>query len=796
MIIHHFKFAVRNIARSKTYSAINIAGLAISLTAFILMALYIENELSFDRFNANADRIYRVADDKQAPDITLHSAASSAPVAPALQQDFPEIKEAVRLINTESLVKYASSYFEERGIFFADANLFKVFSFKLKKGNPDNALKEPGSIVLTSATAEKYFGNNEPLGKLLTVDGKSMKVTGIMENVPANSHLQFDLLISMATAQQNGSGYDWLFTNWYSNNFYTYILLPAKYDVNKLTSRLEDFDKRHQEVDSKTIHHYSLEKLTDIYLRSDRDEQVGKTGNLTNLYIFSVIAFFILLIACVNFINLSTARAGVRAKEVAVKKVTGASRGQMIVQFFSESFLMTTLSLLLAIALVYAILPAFNAFSDKKLAIDLLSPTHLTTLVALFLGIGFISGSYPAFILSGFKPIAALKGKVSMDSWSTGIRKGLVVFQFGVSVILIVCSLVVYTQMQYLQRHDLGFNPSQTMVINFEGDRKVQQQIKIIKQRLSQIPGIQSITASSNVPGDASAGGWSMDFAKKSGDTIHTEFPVYLTDYTFLDQYHIPVVAGRALSEQYAADSVESMIINETALNKLGFNSPGEAIGVNVDMYPSSGKITGVFKDFNFESLQKKITPLVMRVMPSKFRLLSLQMNTANIKQTIAEIEKQWKLLAPERPLEYSFLNDNFNKQYQAEIKFGQVFTIFASLAVFIACLGLFGLALFSMQQRTKEIGIRKVLGAGVPGIVALLSRDFLKPVMTAFLIASPIAWYFMNKWLQDFAYRINISSWIFVITALLAVTITMITVSFQAIKAAMANPVRSLRAE
>lgn len=796
MIHHYLRFAFRNIKRNKVYPAINIVGLAVSITAFLLMALYIENELNFDSFHKNAKSIYRVADDKQTTDILLRSAQSAAPVAPALQQDFPEIKEAVRLINTEALIEYNDKLFEERNMFFADANIFKVFSFTMRSGNADNALKDPASIVLTAAMAAKYFGNINPAGKFLFVGGKSMQVTGIMDDIPAASHLQFDFLISMSTAQQQGTGYDWLFNNWYSNNFYTYILLPVNYDAGKLTARLKDFDNRHHEAGNTTIHHYALEKLTDIYLRSDRDNQAGKTGNLNNLYIFSVVALFILMLATVNFINLSTARAVTRAKEVAVKKVAGAARSQMIAQFFTESFLMTTISLAAAVVIASLLLPSFNIFSGKSLAINLFSPLHLTVLLLLFALLGLLSGSYPAFVLSDFKPATALKGKVSASAWSVGIRKGLVIFQFTVSVILIVCSTIVYTQMQYLQQHDLGFKPSQTLVINFEGDGQVQQQTEAIKAQLLKIPGVQQITASSNVPGDGNAGGWSMDFIKKNGDTIHTELPIYLTDFSYMQQYNIPMVAGRPFSEQYPADTIESMLINETALKKLGFRTADEAIGVSVGMYPTNGKIIGVFKDFHFESLQKPLEPLAMRIIPDKFRLFSVEINTAKIQQTVAAIEREWKKSVPQRPLEYSFLNESFNKQYEAEMRFGNVFAIFSILAVSIACLGLFGLALFSVQQRAKEIGIRKVLGASVAGITATLSKDFIMLVGIAIIIASPVAWYYMSSWLQNFAYRINISWWMFAVSGLVAVLIALITISFQTIRAAIANPVKSLRTE
>ena len=796
MLLYNLKFALRSLLRNRMYALINICGLAISVAAFILMALYIEDEWSFDRFHAQAGRIYRIEDDKQTPDVLLSGASSAAPVAPALQQDFPEISVYTRLLPTEALVKWGDKLFEERNIFFCDASFFQLFNFKLLKGDRATALQQPGSVVITRATARKYFGREDPLGKGLMLDGKPMQVTGVAENVPGNSHLQFDLLVSMTTAMQKGSGYDWLFNNWYSNNLYTYILLPEKYPVQKLAARLDEFDKRHRAANSNTVHHYQPVKLTDIYLYSHRDNQPGKTGSLTKLTIFSVVAIFILVLASINFINLSTARAAIRAKEVAVKKVAGAARSQMISQFLTESFLLTAFALIVALAGSFLLLPLFNHVAGKELFLDLGSPIHITALLVLLAGIALASGFYPAFILSGFQPAASLKGNIPVSTQNILIRKGLVVFQFAVAIVLIVVSMVVYKQMNFWQNHELGFAPSQTLVINFEGDARVKQKLPYIKEQLLRIPGVRSITASSNVPGDGRAGGWSMDFAKKGGDTIHTELTVYTTDYTFLQQYHIPMVEGRALSVQFAADSISSMLINETALKKLGFHTAAEAIGVPVEMYPTKAIVTGVFKDFHFESLQKKIEPLAIRVLPAQFRLLSLEMDASNIMQTVAAVEKQWQHDVPERPLEWSFLQDSFNKQYQAEIRFGQVFAVFTLLAIAIACLGLFGLALFSVQQRIKEIGIRKVLGAPVASIALLISRDFLQLVFIAAVLASPLAAWLMHRWLQDFAYRISLSWWMFAGAGALAVLVALCTVGFQAIRAAVKNPVKSLRAE
>ena len=674
--------------------------------------------------------------------------------------------------------------------------LFKIFSFTFLKGDPATALREPNNVVITEGEAEKYFGQADAIGKTLSLDGKSMTVTGVTKNVPVNSHFSYDFLISMATAIQKGSGYDWMFNNWYSNDFYTYLLLPDHYDVSKITAQFNAFAKRHSKVGSTTRHNYSLEKLSDIYLYSDRENQIGPTGNLKTLYIFSAIAIFILIIACINFINLSTARAAERAKEVGIKKVNGVTRSQLIAQFFTESFLMTSIALTVAVLLSSAVLPAFNAFSGNAITFTIFTPVHLLAFAAVLMVVGLLSGSYPAFILSSFNPVTALKGKLSASAFSIGMRKGLVIFQFVISIVLIISSTIVYRQLKFMQHHDLGFKPSQTLVINFEGDNTVQHQYKFIENELKRVPGVKSVTASSNVPGDLNSGGWSMDFVKHTGDTVHAEFPVYRVDFNYLSQFDIPMVAGRAFSEQYAVDTAESLLINETALKKLGLSDPQDAIGIKVGMYPTTAKIIGVYKDFHFESLQKAIQPLALRVVPQQFSLFALQISTNDLKQTIAGIEKVWKNDAPQRPFEYSFLDESFNRQYQSDIKFGQLFAVFTSLAIAIACFGLFGLALFSVKQRTKEIGIRKVVGASVLQISTLLSKDFISLVVVAIIIASPLALYVMNQWLQSFAYRVDITWWIFASGGFIAIIIALCTVGYQAVNAALANPVKSLKME
>lgn len=796
MIVNQLRFSYRNMVRNKTFAAINISGLVISLTAVILMSLYIENELSFDKFNRHSDHIFRVVDDKQTEALLQHTAATAAPVAPALLNDFPEIKYAARLIGTEGLMKYHDRLFEERKIYIADASFFKIFDSRWLSGNENTALTEPASIVLTEKMAVKYFGRSNPLNEVMLFDGKPVKVTGIIQDIPAPSHLQFDFLLSMATAEAKDSGYDWMFVNWYSNNFYTYILLDENHDPKLLIDKFSSFASRHHANTKTTKHHYNLEKLTDIYLHSDRESQAGKTGSAANLYVFSVIAAFILLIACINFINLSTARAGERAKEIAIRKVNGVTVNQLRAQFLLESFLTTAIALTMALVAAFMLIPSFNQFAGTEIVFSWNTPVHVIALLGLLVIVGLFSGAYPAFMLSRINAIKALKGKISTSVSSIAIRKALVVIQFAISMILIVGSIVVYKQLNFMQTHELGFSPAQTLVINFEGDRRVQQNYTFIKSQIGKIAGVQSVSASSGVPGTIGGSTWSMDFAKKTGDTIHTELPIVLTDFNFMKQYNIPMLAGRALSEDFAADTVESMIINETALRKLGFNNAEEAIGLKVSMYPRDARVVGVYKDFHFTSLQKPIEPLAIRVLSDKFRLFSIQVSTSDLKKTLVDLDALWKNIVPYRPLEYSFLNDTFNQQYRSEIKFGQLISVFTAIAISIACFGLFGLALFSIRQRTKEIGIRKVIGASVVQITALLTKEFITLVLLAMVIAFPIAFFVMTKWIQAFAYRITIGWWIFVWSGFIAVLIAVVTISHQAIKAAMINPVKSLKNE
>ncbi|MEL6720160.1 MAG: ABC transporter permease, partial [Bacteroidota bacterium] len=514
---------IRTVTKNKVFSIINILGLAISLAIFLLMLLYLEQEWSYDRFHEKADRIYRLVDDKQTPKATLRNASTAMPVAPALLEDFPEIEAAVRILPTEMLFKKEELLFQENSVFFADANFFDVFDFEFLAGDALMSLSSINSIVLTKSSAEKYFGNSSPLGETLIADGRLLTVKGVVEDVPENAHFTFDFLISMENAKQKGSGYDWLFTNWYSGQCYTYLLLPKNYKATQLEDKLTAFDERHDEVNDKTIHHYALEALTDIYLYSDRENQIGKTGNAANLYILSLTALFILLIAGVNYVNLSTAQSTKRVLEVGIKKVLGAKPQQLFLQFISESFFVTALALVLALTLVLVSLPFISALVGSDLSQNLYTLPHFSVLLGLYSTMSFLAGIYPSSMLASYSTTKVLKEKTVFSTGNFGVKKGLVILQFSISIILMISSLVVYHQLRFMQNAKLGFDLVQTLVIDFNGDRKIQEKSTIIKRELLNIPGVKNITASSKVPGREKPSGWSMRFLSPTGDTLKTE---------------------------------------------------------------------------------------------------------------------------------------------------------------------------------------------------------------------------------------------------------------------------------
>ncbi|WP_293939617.1 ABC transporter permease [Sphingobacterium sp. UBA5996] len=806
MIKNYIKIAWRNISKNKGYSTINIIGLAIGLACCLLITLYVQNELSYDNYHANKDRIYRIVHDyKDVSSTEQHQIWGNAPVGDAIKADFPEIEKVVQFSGqTSILLKKGDKRFQEENVFFMDSTAFDVFSWKVLAGDPRTALNNAYSVVLTESTAKKYFGDQNPIGKTLEgglaagrAEAGLYTVKAVIADVPPNSHFTFDALLSMSTFRKarpevfDKEGWDYV-------DFYTYFLASKDFDPVKFNQKIPDFLKRHiptnQNANAK--YNFHIEPLLQAYMHSSADRQPGTNGSYQNLYIFSIIGGFILLIACVNFMNLATSRSMERAKEVGVRKTIGASKSNLIFQFMSESLVLVFVSSILAIMLVIAFLPFLEAFSGKHLNYSSLQ-NGTTWAIFLFTTLltGLLAASYPALILANFKPIAVLKGSYSNSKGGTSLRRVLVVFQFCLSIVLIAGTVVVFSQLDQLQQRDLGFQKDQRLVIDYNFDDKVNNNLEAIKSTLAKDKDVLSVTASRTVPGTffPNAGTEIMS----SNGTMRQFAPfLYEVDVDFIPNIGLQMAAGRAYSRDFPADTAHSLVINESAAKQWGYSNPQDIIGKQFRQWGREGTVIGVVKDFNYLSLHRKIEPLALRLEPSSSRYLTVNIQHVNQPETVARIGKLWNELVPNRPFLYSFLDDNFNRQYEADFNFRRLFTAFSGLALFIACLGLLGLVTYTAQQRTKEIGVRKVLGASIYHLILLLSSDFIKLLAVALLIATPLSWMAMKKWLDNFAYHIDPQWWMFVFAGFATIIIALVTVSYQTLKAARANPVDSLRDE
>lgn len=794
MIKNYLKIAFRNLWKHKAFTGINILGLCVGITASFLILLYVSFELSYDSFHTKADRIYRVVADIKTPTEVINAGGPAWAVAPNVKDEFPEVESFVRIAGDDDLLmRNGDVKFQQGNAMWADSTFFEVFDFKMVKGDPHTALKEPLSIVFTESTAKKYFGNKDPMGQTLLITGEAFpaKVTGIIKDMPENSQVKGDVVLSMSTITQKFNAS--LDSQWGNYGAQAYLLLKANTDAKALEKKFPAFLEKRNGTEMKKSQMYAtlyLEKLRDVYLRSTRNG--SKTGNINNVYIFSVVAIFILLIACINFINLATARSAERAKEVGLRKVVGAEKSQLARQFLGESVLLTLIALILSIGLSTLLLPMFNQLAGKIVSAGIFSqPIYIVYLLIGTIIIGIIAGIYPAMVLSSFTPVTVLKGRFSTGMKGILLRKGLVVSQFTISIALIIGTIVVYLQMNHMRSSELGFNKDQMLVINSGGDPAKQS----FKESLSSIPGVISTATTSSVPGGGNPGAYS-EIENKSGDLQIANLDLYFVDFDFIPQFKIKMAAGRPFSRDFGTDTTQAMVLNEAAVKLFGYSTPEEAIGRRFKQWGREGKIVGVVKDFHFRSLQQQIKPLSMRIEPGGTQLITVNLNADNMASTISAIQSKWNAAVPNRPFDYYFLDEFFDKQYRSEERFGKLFLNFAVIAIFISCLGLLGLASYSTMQRTREIGVRKVMGASVTSIINLLSKDFLKLVLISFVIAAPLAGYIMYQWLKDFAFRINISWWIFVAAGLIAFLIAIITVSFQAIKAAVVNPVKSLRTE
>ncbi|GAB4046628.1 ABC transporter permease [Spirosoma litoris] len=792
MLRNYLKIAFRNLIRNKAFSLINLLGLSTGITVCLMIFLFIMNEFSVDNFHKDGKSIYRVMRGIEHEGKEVGVSYLSGPYGPALLNDFKgQITQAVRVNPTDALIKAQDKSFHERKIIDADPSFFTFFSFPLLKGDPATVLLEPASIVLTESTARKYFGSiDNAMGKIVEVDKDlPVKVTGIAQDVPANSHLDFDMVIPLENYKDRG-----YMTKWINNGIYTYVQLAPTTTEAQVERNFPRFMEKHMgQIMKEYGFHFtlSLTPLRDIYFEQAAFDSV-KHGDKRVVYIFLSIAILILLVACINFMNLSTVRAVERSKEIGVRKVLGAIKGHLVWQFIGESLLLTAFSCVLALGFLALALPFYKQLLGYPLNLPVYAAPIALFLIGIIVVAGFLSGSYPAFVLAAFSPIQALKGKLRLGKGGVSLRQVLVVVQFSISILLMLGTAIGTQQMSYLKNKQLGYNKEQTLVIPIDNGDIYNFILKHKPELLAQ-SRVEAVSMMSGEPGGFFDGHMFDVEGQPNRWKSRTEF----ADFDYVKTLGLKLIAGRDFSPQYPSDTTRAALINRTAAARLGW-TPDQAIGKwlkNTVQDSTNRTIIGVVEDFNFLSLKEAIEPLV--IAPNDDRRTALiRLKPGNIPATVETIQQLYAKTRPAYPFEYHFLDQKFDQMYQADLRQQTILSVFAGLAIFIACLGLFGLASFSAQQRTKEIGVRKVLGASVGSVVTLLSKDFLKPVAIAILIASPIAWYAMNQWLQNFAYHIDIEWWVFALAGLLAVSIALLTVSFQSIKAALVNPVRSLRSE
>jgi len=815
MLKNYLRIAVRNFAKYKFISFINLFGLTIGLSCCLLILTYILHETSYDKYNPQASRIYRVTRsfNNDQGVVSLHLGAVAPPFGPLLKNYFPDIQQVTRLLPTGNVpMRYEDKIFNEDNLFFADSSFNGMFDVNVLKGNPQTALTDPFSVMLTPAVARKYFGDADPINKVIRMNNQfNFKVTGIFQPFPSAAHLHPEILLSFNTLKDTAIyGEKGLETNWGNNSFYTYILLPEHYPARSLEAQLPAFlDRRmhpnYAPADYKASKNTRLflQPLTDIHLHSHLDEEIEENGDAGRVTVFGAIALFILLIACINYMNLSTARSALRAKEIGIRKVSGAVRQEIIIQFLSESIALSYIALVFAAVLTWLTLPGLNSITGLQLSIfSLLQPLVLMPLLLTPLVVGMLSGLYPALFLSSFQPSKVLKGLLKVGSGNVSFRKVLVVTQFAITIVLLISTAIVFQQLHYMQNTSLGFDKDHIVTLGYNNG--LDNTYQSFRTALLLDPHIRQVTRSSRIP----SGRLLDDKGAASAETGDSLRPVDATikyvavDQDFVSTYSIPIVAGRNFSRDYATDTT-SFLLNVAATQALGIRHPQDIVGKNFRYGNVLGKVIGVMADINFESLHQAIVPLVLILPDNKdaanaFGRISIKIagNKDNITTALAHLEKTWKTYLPEVPFDYNFLDEKFQQLYQSEERQGTLFTVFSGIAIFIACLGLLGLSSFSISQRIKEIGIRKVLGASTTGLVRLLSVDFLRLIALAALIAFPIAWYAMHNWLSDFAYRISIQWWVFGLAGLLATIVALVTISFQALKAALANPVKSLRTD
>ena len=800
MFQNYFKVAVRNILKHKFYSILNISGLAFGLTACFLIGLYIFDELSFDKFHKDYENIYCVALHGKIAGQEIHTASSCPPLSQEMVNKIPGVEQAIRVNRWGNVVmKYEDKAFTETKALLVDSNFFDFFSFQLIEGDTKTALKEPNTMVITKESAVRYFGNQTAIGQLIVVgnDNKAFKVTGVVKEAPANSQIQFDMLLSSESDENMKSN------GWTNNGLYTYFRKNPKTTLESIDVKLRDFVVEHVapeleqgygisfkefEKQGGIYAYYSYSLASSHLYQVELNDGISPASDVKYVYIMGAVGIFILLIACINFMNLSTARSASRAKEVGLRKTLGSVRSKLIVQFLSESFVYTFVSMVLAIAGVYLLLPAFNLLSAKALVFDtMLTPIMLSTVIGIFLIVSLLAGSYPAFYLTSFNPVDVLKGKVKSGMKSKGVRSALVVVQFTISIFLIISTMVVYNQLSYLQEKNIGLDKQNVLILR--NTSRLANNMDAFKESLNNQVGIKASYTNNVFPGVNNT-----TVFRTAGTDQDRILGTYYADYDHLDVLKIELAEGRNFSKEFPSDST-ACLINEAAMKELGWTDPLNQKLVNYNAEKAFDmQVIGMVKDFNFESFKSKVRPLVIQLTKKSNNMLIRYDGPA--KDAISKVEEQWKKIAANEPFEYAFLDQNFDELFREEQKLGELFTVMTGIAIFVACLGLLGLASFTAEQRTKEIGIRKVMGATVSSVSTLLSKEFMLLVGISFVVATGFAWYAMESWLNTFAYRIELGVGVFLIGGIIAASIAWLTVSFHFIKAARSNPSDSLRYE
>jgi putative ABC transport system permease protein len=786
--------ALRNIRKDKTYSAINILGLTVGITCSVFLLMYILDELSYDRHHKDSNNIYRVISTIKEPDNAFTWAVAQIPLADELRDNYPEVRNVVRFFGLDrTLYKNGEKAFYEEKFYLADSTVFDMFDYKFLYGDINTALDKPNSIVLTQTIAKKYFDKDDALGmSFQNQQGDVYNVTGVIADVPLNSHFIFDALISRNTMPKyEGS--------WGNFGVFTYIQLPPGYDLAKMDTSLAKVIK--EKVDPIFVQYgitirYELQRIIDIHLHSKIQDEAEEGGDISYIYVFAAVAMFMLIIACINYMNLATARSAGRAREVGIRKVMGSQRAQLIIQFITESVVLALIALVVSLVLIYGLLPLFNQLSNKQLPFTYVTQAPvMLSLIAIVIFVGVIGGSYPAFYLSGFNPVNVLKGKVAMKGGNALFRKFLVVVQFSISIFMLISTLVVFDQLQFMREKDLGFSRERILRIGLSSDELFRKS-SVMAERLRQTPGVANVGTTGATPGQG-IGKNLMKVEDNDGKMTDRGVDLFTADYDFVKTMGMTVVEGRNFSRDVSSDTTFAILVNESMVKRMAWKNPiGKKFIFDGGPNPEK-RVVGVVKDYHQNSLYDAIEPLIIILRVNNGNLI-VKTAEGDVRKSIAAIEKTWNEVNPTYPMEYTFLDQDFNSQYKSDEKRSQIFTAFSILTITIACLGLLGLAAFTTEQRYKEIGVRKVIGASIQGLVVLMSREFFLLVGIGMLLAFPAAWYFIDTWLQNFAYRIDLEGeWLtFIVSALLAFVITLITVGFHVVRAASANPVKALRDE